>query len=120
MALVDQLAVESRYVEAQQRGIFMFAYNRRSIVVITSFLAIIFVSLLIIIGLKIQGLSGKLYACGNIMSPDSASADIELQKGYTAWKNTFVENSYAGSLRVFLPESKRDTVSEAIGYGMII
>jgi len=94
----------------------MSDYNKILTIVMAPFLVIVLI-FPIIINLKN---SGKIYECGKVMTSDAATADIEIQKRYTDWKNKFIESSNEGYSRIFRPESNRDTVSEGIGYGMII
>lgn len=56
------------------------------------------------------------------MHPDQAAADAELRSSYAAWRSRYVTRRGAGGhLRVDRgPEDRHDTVSEGIGYGMIL
>lgn len=61
------------------------------------------------------------YACGAAMAPDQAAADAEVQRSYADWKARYVTAQGAGGfLRVRRPSDGDDTVSEGIGYGMLL
>lgn len=61
------------------------------------------------------------YACGAAMAPNRITGNGELQRGYAAWKRAYLTSAGAGGhLRVRRPESGGDTVSEGIGYGMLL
>jgi endo-1,4-beta-D-glucanase Y len=61
------------------------------------------------------------YSCASSMAPDQAAANTELQNSYNTWKSNYVTSSGAGGyLRVKRPENSNDTVSEGIGYGMVL
>jgi len=64
---------------------------------------------------------GKPYACGQLLVPDRASATAALDKAYEGWRRIYVTGEGAnGKLRVRRPEDHDDTVSEGVGYGMLI
>ncbi|RYZ38513.1 MAG: hypothetical protein EOO71_23675 [Myxococcaceae bacterium] len=55
------------------------------------------------------------------LAPDPKTADAAIQKSYADWKNTYVTADGAnGALRVQRPGNNGDTVSEGIGYGMLL
>ena len=55
------------------------------------------------------------------MAPNQAAADTLIQNSYANWKGVYVTSSGAGGfLRVRRPGDGDDTVSEGIGYGMIL
>jgi endo-1,4-beta-D-glucanase Y len=55
------------------------------------------------------------------MSPDQSAANTELQNSYNDWKARYLtSNGAGGHLRVQRPQDGYDTVSEGIGYGMIL
>ncbi|HEX8694918.1 MAG TPA: glycosyl hydrolase family 8 [Longimicrobium sp.] len=62
------------------------------------------------------------YACGTNLAPDQGAANEELRRSYAAWKAGYVTASGAGGwLRVTRgAEGNYDTVSEGIGYGMLL
>lgn len=56
-----------------------------------------------------------------LMAPSQADADAAIQSAYGAWKSKYVTSSGAGGhLRVRRTENSDDTVSEGIGYGMLL
>ncbi len=56
-----------------------------------------------------------------LLAPTQAAADSAVSSAYSAWKSTYVTSSGAGGfLRVQRTENGNDTVSEGIGYGMIL
>ena len=64
---------------------------------------------------------GKPYACGALLAPDRRAAIAALDKAYIAWRRIYVTGEGAnGQLRIRRPEDQDDTVSEGIGYGMLI
>src|SRR5664279_239740 len=63
----------------------------------------------------------KPYACGALLAPDRASALTALDQAYVSWRRIYVTGEGAnGQLRIRRPEDQDDTVSEGIGYGMLI
>ncbi|HEV7215170.1 MAG TPA: glycosyl hydrolase family 8, partial [Chloroflexota bacterium] len=61
------------------------------------------------------------YACAPPIAPDAAAAASEIQTSYTNWKAAYLTASGAGGfLRVQSPDYGSDTVSEGIGYGMLM
>lgn len=62
------------------------------------------------------------YACGKSIAPDQAAANTQIQNDYASWKGNLVTSSGApaGTQRVRRPSDNDDTVSEGIGYGMIL
>ncbi len=58
---------------------------------------------------------------GPVLAPDPAAATAEVQKAYDKWKTSYVTDKNAGGhLRVRRLENQADTVSEGIGYGMLL
>lgn len=58
-----------------------------------------------------------------MLAPDQATADAEIKRQYDDWKSKYVTDQGtggAGQLRVVRPEDNHDTVSEGIGYGMML
>src|SRR5579871_699531 len=53
-------------------------------------------------------------------SSDQSSILNTAMNAYQDWKKRFVVTSDGGSLRVIRPENNNDTVSEGIGYGMLL
>ena len=64
----------------------------------------------------------RAYACAASMAPDQRAADAELRTGYAAWRERYVTSRGAGGfLRVAIGTGSNDkTVSEGIGYGMLL
>jgi endo-1,4-beta-D-glucanase Y len=64
----------------------------------------------------------RAYSCAASMAPDQRAADAELRAGYAAWRDRYVTSRGAGGfLRVTVGAEYRDrTVSEGIGYGMLL
>jgi endo-1,4-beta-D-glucanase Y len=62
------------------------------------------------------------YPCGPSMAPSAQIAERELQASYATWKARYLTSAGAGGfLRVQSPEEYAgDTVSEGIGYGMLL
>jgi endo-1,4-beta-D-glucanase Y len=55
------------------------------------------------------------------MAPSAAIGDAEVAAAYSDWKSRYVTSSGAGgNLRVQRTEDGNDTVSEGIGYGMVL
>ncbi|NOK36061.1 hypothetical protein HMI49_22930 [Corallococcus exercitus] len=75
-----------------------------------------------------QAFSGQAQAAGRpaastakTLAPDKATADAAVQQSYADWKAKYVTADGAnGALRVQRPENNGDTVSEGIGYGMLL
>ena len=64
-----------------------------------------------------QGTTGTV----KTLAPNPAAADEAIQKSYADWKSKYVTADGAnGALRVQRPENNHDTVSEGIGYGMML
>jgi endo-1,4-beta-D-glucanase Y len=56
-----------------------------------------------------------------LLAPSQAVANQAFTQHYIAWKNTYVTaNGAGGHLRVQRTENGKDTVSEGIGYGMLL
>ncbi len=61
------------------------------------------------------------YPFADSMAPNQSAANTEIANSYTAWKSKYVTSTGAGGfLRVQRTENNNDTVSEGIGYGMIL
>ena len=62
------------------------------------------------------------YTCGRSIAPDQAAANTQIANSYSSWKTALVTSSGApaGTLRVRRPSNNDDTVSEGIGYGMLL
>ncbi|MGN6813950.1 MAG: glycosyl hydrolase family 8, partial [Thermomicrobiales bacterium] len=61
------------------------------------------------------------YACAPPIAPDAAAATNEIQTSYANWKSAYLTASGAGgNLRVLTPDYGADSVSEGIGYGMLM
>ncbi|WP_338277447.1 glycosyl hydrolase family 8 [Corallococcus caeni] len=55
------------------------------------------------------------------LAPDKATGEAAVQRSYADWKAKYVTADGAnGALRVQRPENNGDTVSEGIGYGMLL
>lgn len=65
--------------------------------------------------------STNLYACGTPLGSSTVAAHLHLEESYQTWRATYVTAVGAnGFLRVQAPEFGGDTVSEGIGYGMLL
>lgn len=79
------------------------------------------VALSLLLFVTLSGVPAAAYPQAPSMAPDQAAADALVQSAYANWKSVYVTNSGAGGfLRVRRPGDGDDTVSEGIGYGMIL
>ncbi|WP_158627621.1 glycosyl hydrolase family 8 [Corallococcus sp. AB038B] len=68
-----------------------------------------------------QGTGLQTASTAKTLAPDKATAEAAVQQSYADWKAKYVTADGAnGALRVQRPENNGDTVSEGIGYGMLL
>lgn len=59
-------------------------------------------------------------ASSDSVNPATVSLKAVAAQVYNAWRETYVVPSGSGMLRVIRPQNQNDTVSEGIGYGMLL